>query len=228
MLLNTEHEAKNPEGFKPNVQNTTIYSERSVTNGGRIGYWLLFMFSWLTIIGGIIMTVLRIKSKNRINASQMEINNAASNIDVQLAKRAELLQQLQEEAIAYLRHEGITFKNVSELRSGNVLNANNTIEKQDLVNQMQRSIDLTFENYPNLRGVEIISRLMSESSLLAYEIAAAERTYNNRATQFNAEIVRWPTNVIIDNMHVHTFPLFEASDEQKKAPDLSRISHIQY
>lgn len=228
MLLNTEHETKNPDGFKPNVQNTTIYSERSVSNGGRIGYWLLFILAWLTLIGGIIATVIFVKTKNRINSSQMEINNAASNIDVQLAKRTELLQQLQDEAIAYLRHEGITFKNVAELRSGNVAQNGNPIERQQLVNEMQRSIDFTFENYPNLRGVEIIARLMSESSLLAYEIAAAERTYNNRATQFNAEIVRWPTNVIIDNMHVHTFPLFEASNEQKKAPDLSRISHIQY
>ncbi len=227
MLLNTENESKNPNGFTPSVQNTAISSKQTISSGATAGYWILFVLAWLLIIPGIVMLVLRIKTRNRINAAQMEINNAASNIDVQLAKRADLLVQLQNEAIAYLRHEGITFKNVTELRTGNKLPSDAT-EKQEVVNKMAKSVDLTFENYPNLRGVEVISNLMSQSSLLAMEIAAAQRVYNSRATQFNGEIVTWPTNVIIQSLNVHTFPLFEASEQQKRSPTMSDITSITY
>ncbi len=228
MLLNTENDSKNPNGFRPNVQNQAVYSSDTISKGAVAGYWTLFVLAWLcALIPGIVALVIRIKTRNRINAAQMDINNAASNIDVQLAKRADLLVQLQNEAVAYLRHEGITFKNVAQLRSGNSLQGT-AQEKQEVVNDMARNVDIAFENYPNLRGVEVIGNLMSQSSLLAMEIAAAQRVYNNRATQFNSEIVTWPTNVIIKSLGVHSFPLFEASEQQKQTPTMSGITNIEY
>lgn len=224
MMLIDTRKAAAPEGFSPNVDNSEISA--IPTGGQKILYGFLIFISWFPLIlPGIFWWIGRIRQRNRWIEKQMEINNAAASIDVNLTKRAETLIKLLEQTKGYLKFEKETLVNITKYRSnsGNPVD----IQQKDLdLSSLARSINIQLEAYPNLKGSSVVGELMSTSQYIEGEIAASRRLYNQIVQRFNSDILTFPNICIAAKDKLRTFPLFSSSEEQKKDVDMSSLGQI--
>lgn len=225
MLVDPKKES-NDKGFNPNVDNIDI--DVRATGGQKFGWWFMFLLSWLTIIGGIILTVKWVQWGNFFNRQQIQINEAASTIDVNLTRRRDTLIKLLEQTKSYMKFEKETLTDITKLRSmnnidGDINKANEQIKVMDAIS---RDIKINFENYPNLKSSSTIMELMSSSQYLETEIASARRLYNLNVSTFNKDLFTFPKIVKADSMKLRSLPMFVASNEQKQDVDMSSLSNI--
>ncbi len=225
MLVDTRKPA-NPQGTSLNVDNTEIVA--NPTSGQKTLFNVLIFFSWFPLIlPGIIWWVNRIKKRNVWVEKQMEVNNAAAAIDVNLTKRADTLIKLLEQTKGYLKHEKETLTNITKMRSSGAQATPADIQAKDqAISSLARNINIQLEAYPDLKGSSVIGELMSSSQYIEGEIAASRRLYNQIAQRFNADILTFPNICIAHKDNLRTFPLFSASEEQKKDVDMSKLSEI--
>ncbi|ADC31352.1 LemA-family protein [Mycoplasmoides gallisepticum str. F] len=214
------------EGFNPNVDNSTFSAQAS--SGDVALWWFLYCLSWLTIIGGIILTVKWYQWGNMLRTKQTEINQAASGIDVNLVKRKDTLLKLLEQTKAYMKFEKSTLENITKLRSlpNGTTDVNKMNDAENIINSVSRDINLQFENYPNLKASSIVAELMSSSQYIEAEISASRRLYNTKVTDFNQEIVSFPVSVKAKKMNCHSLPLFVASVEAKQDVKMDSLSDL--
>lgn len=214
------------EGFNPNVDNSGFQSQ--VNNTGKIMWWSLYFLAWCTLIGGIVLTVKWVQWGNKIRQQQIDINEAASAIDVNLTKRKETLLKLVEQTKAYMNFEKSTLENITKLRSAK--NDLNSIEESSNVNKIMdsisREININIENYPDLKSSSTISELMSSSQYLESEIAASRRLYNLKVSSFNQNLVIFPISVKAASLKLTSLPLFVASDDNRQDIDMKTLMEI--
>ncbi|MGL4948313.1 MAG: LemA family protein, partial [Mycoplasma sp.] len=162
----------------------------------------------------LIILILEVKKKNYFNRQQIEINNSASNIDVQLQKRSDTLIKLLDAVKGHTKFEKETLTKITQMRSGmSDLDVN---EKNKLISDISRNININVENYPELKASQSIQKLMTESAYIEKEIAANRRLYNSNVTRFNQDIFVYPWSVTAEKLHLSAIPLFSASEEAKK------------
>ena len=197
-------------GHEPSVSNITIIAKKSNT-------WiivLMFIFS-LGIFG-----IYFIACKNKLNTQQIKVNECASSIDIQLAKRRDTLVKLLDATKSMCKYESSLLKDITKLRSAIIDN-----ESRDNVNKSTdfafNRLFAVFENYPNIKASESFKGLMNAADYAEREISAARRTYNSAVSNFNMELVSWPSSFIAAKNNMHTIKMFEASNVQKQDVNLN-------
>lgn len=206
MLIDTREKSTTPEGFNPTVQNQVIPAKRSTT--------ALVIFIILCVITvGLLAIYLPVK-KNYFNKKQMHINQAASGIEVQLAQRRDTLVKLVEATKSSMKFEKDLLKDVVSLRSM-AIDKSNAVEANDKIESGFGRLLATFERYPEIKSIQTVQNLMANADYQEREIAAARRLYNAEVTAFNAEIFIWPACIPATSLHLTTFALFAATEQQK-------------
>lgn len=208
MLIDTREKNVGAEGFNPNVQNQAIPAKSSVA--GLIAFILV---SILTI--GLLPAIYLPVKRNQYNRQQMQINQAASTIDVQLAQRRDTLVKLVDATKSSLKFEKELLTDVVKMRSM-AITKENVAEASDKIERGFGRLLATFEKYPEIKSVQLVQDLMSSADYQEREIAATRRMYNSQVTQFNQEIFTWPACIPAKSLKLHTFPLFAASEAQKQ------------
>ncbi|MDE5599616.1 MAG: LemA family protein [Ureaplasma sp.] len=218
MLYTGKEENNYKEGFNPNVNNDI--GPVKASTGAKIGFWILVIFTL-----GLFYIIYRPTKLNQLNKDQIQINNYASGIEIQLEKRYDTLTKLVDAVKSHTRFNQDVYEHISAFRSGinpysspnktAIQLANDINTKQDLINKISGGIAMQFEQYPNLGADASISKLMNESIMIEKEIAAARRLYNSAVTEFNSSIYRFPACVLLDKRGYQAMPLFIASVQKK-------------
>ncbi len=218
---------KSNESFNPNPDNTTFHSQSSSRD--KTLWWSLVVIGYiLFLIPGILLTWKWISSKNTLRKQQVEVNEAASAIDVNLAKRRDTLIKLLDECKGYMKFEKETMSQITELRSfkgtnGDISKANDVSKIMD---NISRDFNINVENYPNLKSSTIVLELTSATQYIESEIASSRRLYNLKVTAFNQNLVAFPMSVAAASLNLHSLPLFVASEEQRKDVDMTSLSNV--
>jgi len=155
------------------------------------------------------------------------VNEAWSDITVQMKYRADLIPNVVETVKGYAKHEKETFKMVTEARSA-TMGAKTVKQAAEAENAMQGALGRIFalaEAYPELKANENFQTLQTQLQDTEDKIQAARRFYNAGAKDLNTRIKTFPVN-IINNMvgHFKTREYFEVNEAEKakieKAPDV--------
>ena len=153
------------------------------------------------------------------------VNEAWSDITVQLKYRADLIPNVVETVKGYAKHEKETFQMVTEARSA-VMGAKTV--KQAAEKEMQGALGRIFaiaEAYPELKANTNFVKLQEQLQDVEDKIQAARRFYNAGAKELNTKIKTFPTN-LINNMvgHFKKRDYFEVEEAEKakieKAPEV--------
>ena len=170
-----------------------------------------------------------IASYNGLIRSRNQVDNAWSQIDVQLKRRIDLIPNLVETARAYLQHERDTLERVTAARA-QVVAATDLVKNQPNQPGPIKSLNLAegalagamgrfmavVEAYPELKAQATLADAMRQNSYLQKEITAARTLYNDTVAMWNQEIFRWPTNQIVAARAGYTTRIpFIASAETK-------------
>ncbi len=148
------------------------------------------VFEW--IIGGIvaliiIIVIIFIYYYNRFAILENRIENSASQIDVQLKKRADLVPNLIKTVSGYARHEKKIMEAVTKARA-DMLKATNLSSRVNAGNMLQEALGKIFaiaENYPQLRANENFLQLQQELSSIEDKVAYSRQYYNDSVLSYD-------------------------------------------
>jgi LemA protein len=155
------------------------------------------------------------------------VNEAWSDITVQLKYRADLIPNVVETVKGYAKHEKETFQMVTEARSA-VMGAKTVKQVAEAEKEMQGALGKIFaiaEAYPELKANTNFVKLQEQLQDVEDKIQAARRFYNAGAKELNTKIKTFPTN-LINNMvgHFKKRDYFEVEEAEKakieKAPEV--------
>lgn len=155
------------------------------------------------------------------------VNEAWSDITVQMKYRADLIPNVVETVKGYAKHEKETFQMVTEARSA-VMGAKTVKQAVEAENAMQGALGKIFaiaEAYPELKANENFKTLQTQLQDVEDKIQAARRFYNAGAKDLNTRIKTFPVN-IVNNMvgHFKQRDYFEVAEGERekieKAPEV--------
>lgn len=153
----------------------------------------------LIAIGIIVVIALSVIAKyNQLVSLRNRIENAWSQIDVQLRRRYDLIPNLVETVKGYAAHEKEVFEKVAEARSA-MMNAQGIQAQGEAQNQITGALKSLFavaENYPQLKANENFMMLQEEISGTESKIAYARQFYNDQVMTFNTLVQSFPGNMI--------------------------------
>ncbi len=169
------------------------------------------------IIGGIIWTIMKVKAKNRLQQLQQKLQHDASQIDNYLEQRVQILKNCAKLLDKAIDLDENTFTKIAAYRSGNS-DDESRLEHAAEIEAVNKSVNIAFENYPDLKAHREIADAMQQNSYLQREITAAREVYNDTVNVWNREVYMWPTKMIVAAKAGYTTRIpFSADKETKEA-----------
>lgn len=166
----------------------------------------------------VVLVLMVVGIYNSLVKLDERVNEAWSDITVQLKYRADLIPNVVETVKGYAKHEKDTFKMVTEARSA-TMGAKTVKETAEAEKTMQSALGKIFaiaEAYPELKANENFVKLQSQLQDVEDKIQAARRFYNAGVKELNTKIKTFPTNVINNLIcHFKKREYFEVDDAEK-------------
>jgi len=155
------------------------------------------------------------------------VNEAWSDITVQLKYRADLIPNVVETVKGYAAHEKSAFEDVTKARSA-VMSAKGVKDTAEAERSLEGALSKIFaiaEAYPELKANTNFQQLQLQLQDVEDKIQAARRFYNAGAKELNTKIKMFPSNVINNLVgHFKEREYFEVPDSEKatieKAPEV--------
>ncbi len=166
----------------------------------------------------VLLIAMVIGAYNSLVKLDERVNEAWSDITVQLKYRADLIPNVVETVKGYAKHEKETFEMVTEARSA-TMGAKTVKQAAEAEKEMQGALGKIFaiaEAYPELKANENFVKLQSQLQDVEDKIQAARRFYNAGAKELNTKIKTFPTNVINNLVgHFKKRDYFEVEESEK-------------
>lgn len=173
------------------------------------------MAIWIILAIVVIVIIAIISIYNGLVRLRVKIDNAWSQIDVQLQRRFDLIPNFVETVKGYMAHERETFEKITELRTS--WSKTTTIsEKADLDNQLSgalKTIMAVSENYPDLKANQNFSELSEELRNTENKISFSRQFYNDTVANYNTKLQVVPSNIIAGIFNFKPRELFEVENE---------------
>lgn len=151
------------------------------------------------ILGAIaLLVVIAIFIYNSLVTAKVRVEEAWSDITVQLKRRYDLIPNLINTVKGYATHEREVLDNVTKARA-NALNASSVEETAKADNQFKDALKSLFavaESYPDLKANQNFQHLQEELVDTEDKIQAARRFYNGATRDLNTRIQTFPTSII--------------------------------
>ena len=142
------------------------------------------MTIWIILGIVVVLIIAVIGMYNSLVQSKIKVDNAWSQIDVQLQRRFDLIPNFVETVKGYMTHEKETFEKIASLRTS-WANANSVSEKAELDNQLSttlKTIMAVSENYPELKANQNFSELSEELRNTENKISFSRQLYKSSAS----------------------------------------------
>ena len=160
---------------------------------------------------------------NSLITAKLRVNEAFSQIDVQLKRRTDLIPNLVETVKGYATHEKELFERVTRERTA--LMQAKTPEKKSEVNNMLtdalKSIFAIAEAYPQLRASENFKELQQELEDTENKIAYSRQFYNSNVLDYNTKLQVFPNVIFARILNFKPAEFFGATEDERKAVKVS-------
>jgi len=171
----------------------------------------------LLIIAAVILAWL-IAVYNGLIRLKNRVDEAWSDIDVQLKRRYDLIPNLVSTVKGYAAHEKEVFEKVTEARA-RAMGAGTAQDKAQAENMLSNTLKSLFavaEAYPDLKANQNFLELQRELTDTEDKIQASRRFYNGNVRDFNIKIEVFPNNLIAGMLKFAKREFFETAEEQKE------------
>ncbi len=170
-----------------------------------------------------LVAILFISFYNGIAKADVKVEEAMSNIDTQLQRRADLIPNLVNTVKGYAAHESEVFGAVTAARE-KLLGATSVDEMAEadgeLTNALGRLIAIA-EAYPDLKANTTYTSLMDELAGTENRVATARRDYNTAVTAYNKKIKTFPGNLFGAIFGFERADFYEAAAGSDEVPEVS-------
>ena len=180
----------------------------------------------LIIVGVVIVLLILfiIGIYNSLIGLRNQVDNAWSQIDVQLKRRHDLIPNLIETTKGYMQHERGTFEAITNARS-QAMGAKTVAESakaEGVLGEALSKFMLVVENYPDLKANQNFLALHEELTSTENKISFARQNYNDQVLFFNNKIQMFPSNVIAGTFSFSKRDFFQVEGaEERQVPKVS-------
>jgi LemA protein len=174
---------------------------------------------WI-ILGIIVLVVLLLVFLyNRLVSLRQTVNQAWSDISVQLKQRHDLVPNLVETVKGYAAHERGTFEAVTAARNAAVSASGPEAQAkaENMLTGALRQLFALAEAYPDLKANQNFLQLQSDLSDLENKIAASRRFFNNAVQEYNTSIQQFPAALIAGQFGFTARDFFELDEGEAAA-----------
>ena len=172
------------------------------------------MITWLLVGIAVVVVLWIIYAFNRLVTLRARIDEAFSDIEVQLKRRYDLIPNVIETVKGYMGHERSVFENVTQARS-QAMGAHDPHEKSVKENMLTSTLKTLFavsENYPDLKANANFLDLQRELADTENKIQSARRFYNGNVRDFNISVDSFPSSLIAGMFSFKKREFFDLDD----------------
>ena len=174
---------------------------------------ILLIIVVLIVLGFIVVYNGLVQSRNRVD-------EAWSDIEVQLKRRYDLIPNLVNTVKGYAKHEEGVFTKVTDART-RAMGAVAPADKLAAENQLSQTIKSLFavaENYPELKANQNFLSLQGDLTDTEDKIQAARRFYNGNVRDYNTKLQVFPTNLIANMFGFTVKTFFDVDNKAETQP----------
>jgi LemA protein len=180
---------------------------------------LIALIVVVAVVGGYVLLY------NRLVSLRVRGENAWSDIDVQLKRRADLVPNLVSTVKGYAAHERGTLEAVTQARTRAVAaqSAGPAVRAQaeaELTTAL-RGLTVAVEAYPELQASAGFRDLQAQLATIEDAIGNSRRYYNAVVRDLNTAISTIPSKYVARPMGYHELEFFEASAGDRELPKVT-------
>lgn len=179
----------------------------------------------LAIIGGVVALLLIFlwATYNGLVKTNVRVEEAWSDITVQMKRRLDLIPNLVETVKGYAKHEAQTLEKVVAQRANAIGGSvKETAETENMLSGALKSLFAVAESYPDLKANQNFLQLQDELVDTEDKIQASRRFYNGAVRELNTKVQVFPTNIFAGMLGFKKREFFEVENqaEVEKAVDV--------
>lgn len=174
---------------------------------------------WIILGVAVILAIYLIATYNGLVKLNVRVDEAWSDITVQLKRRYDLIPNLVNTVKGYADHESSVFEKVTEARSS-AMQAQSPAESAKAENALTDTLKSLFavaESYPDLKASENFIKLQDELVDTEDKIQASRRFYNGSARDLNIKIKVFPNTLFVGALGFKEREFFDVEESQAAA-----------
>jgi len=175
---------------------------------------------WIILVLLVVVVLYVVVAYNRLVRLRNRIENAWSQIDVQLRRRYDLIPNLVETVKGYATHEKEVFLKVTEARA-KAINASGAMAQGQADNVLTGALKSLFavaENYPDLKANQNFLMLQEELSGTESKIAYSRQFYNDTVMTYDTTRETFPSSIIAGMFNFPQKEYFQTGEEAAREP----------
>lgn len=179
---------------------------------------------WILLGVVIVVAVIAIGSYNGLIRARNQVENAWSQIDVQLKRRLDLVPNLVETVKGYATHEQVTLDSVIQARNSAVSAASTPSAQGRADTTLTGALRQVFalsEAYPELRANQNFLVLQEELAATEGRIGYARQFYNDAVLSHNDRIQTFPSAILASMMTFDRREYFQADESARQSPSVA-------
>ena len=178
-------------------------------------------------LAGLLMLVLLagwiISTQRRLVVMDENVNNAMSQIGVQLSSRFDALTALLDLAKGYAAHESQTLIETIKSRRS-VITAKSTpqdvLQQEGVISEALGRISMVAERYPELKADKGYAKCMDAVDSYEKMVRTSRLIYNDSVTKLNREIRMFPVSLIAGMLGFRQRDYLEAREDKADMPSM--------
>lgn len=181
---------------------------------------------WIVVIVLVVFAVYAVSVYNGLVVLKNRVNEAWSDIEVQMKRRYDLIPNLVETVKGYAAHESGTLEKVIQARNmamGAQGSVKAAAESENILSGTLKSLFALSENYPDLKANANFIELQRELRDTEDKIQAARRFYNGNVLALNTKIELFPSNIVASLFHFEKRELFQLADNEQEARQAVKV-----
>ena len=179
------------------------------------------IFLWIILALIVVLAIVAIGAYNGLIRGRNQVENAWSQIDVQLKRRIDLIPNLVETVKAYAAHEKDTLDAVIRARNAAIAAPDTPAGQSEANTQITGALRQLFalsEAYPDLKANQNFLALQEELTATEGRVAYARQYYNDAVLGYNNKLESFPTVFFARAMKFQKREYFEADEASREVP----------
>lgn len=176
----------------------------------------IILVAVLLLAGWLVLTY------NGLIQSRNRVDEAWSDIEVQMKRRYDLIPNLVETVKAYAKHEDKVFVDVTKARTAAMAakTPHEHAEAENMLSSTLKSLFAVAEAYPQLQAAGNFMDLQRNLTDAEDKIQASRRFYNGNVRDFNTKLQVFPTNLVGNMLGFKKYEFYDAPDVVNEPPQV--------
>ena len=174
------------------------------------------MILWI-VVGAVVVVALFVWAMyNGLVKTNVRVEEAWSDITVQMKRRLDLIPNLVSSVKGYAKHEASVLEKVAAERAGAISGGGSVQETAAAENALTGALKSVFavaESNPDLKANQNFLQLQEELVDTEDKIQASRRFYNGAVRELNTKVQMFPTNIFANMLGFKKREFFEVENQ---------------